>query len=97
IPPGNTPDWYALDVAGVILANGQSSRLYEKLVREKQLLQSVSAGSIEFRGPAMFEISATLSPGVDPAEVEKLIYEELDRMKTEPVSDVDLEKVRMLV
>ena len=97
IPPGNTPDWYALDVAGVILANGQSSRLYEKLVREKQLLQSISAGSMEFRGPSMFQISATLRPGVDPAEVEKLIYEELDRMKTEPVTDVDLEKVRMLV
>jgi len=97
IPPGNTKDWYALDVAGTILATGQSSRLYEKFVREKQLLQNISAGSMEFRGPSLFEISATLRPGVDPAEVEKLIYEELDRMKTEPVTDVELEKVRMLV
>src|SRR5262249_37179811 len=32
IPPGNTPDWYALSVAGVILSEGQSSRLYQKLV-----------------------------------------------------------------
>ena len=97
ISPGNTRDYYALDVAGVILANGQASRLYEKLVRERQILQNISAYSQEFRGPALFQVNATLRPGVDPAEVEKAIYEELEKLKTEPVTDQELEKVRMLV
>jgi zinc protease len=96
-PPGNTPDWYALSVAGVILADGQSSRLYQKLVKEKEIVQSVSAGPEDRRGPSMFTITLMLRPGKDPAEVEKLVYEELDRLKREPVSDAEMEKMRMQV
>src|SRR5207344_1941495 len=44
-----------------------------------------------------FWISATLNPDKDPKEVEKLIYANLERLKTEPISDLELEKVRMLV
>src|SRR6266567_4629805 len=44
IPPGNTPDWYALAVLGEVLSNGQSSRLYQKLVRETQVAQQANAG-----------------------------------------------------
>jgi zinc protease len=97
IPPGNTPDWYALSVAGVILADGQSSRLYQKLVKEKEIVQSVSAEPEERRGPSVFTVSLQLRPGKDPAEVEKLVYEELDRLKKEPVSDSEMQKMRMAV
>jgi len=97
IPPGNTPDWYAMSVAGVILADGLSSRLYQTLVKEKEIVQNVSAGPEERRGPALFSVSLMLRPGKDPVEVEKLVYEELDRLKKAPVSDAEMEKVRMAV
>jgi len=47
--------------------------------------------------PSLFWINATLNPDKDPKEVEKLIYADLERLKKEPVSDIELEKVRMLV
>ena len=43
IPPGNTPDWYALDVLGHVLSSGVSSRLYQKFVKEKEMALSVDA------------------------------------------------------
>jgi predicted Zn-dependent peptidase len=43
--PGNTPDFYALQVLGSALTGGQSSRLFQKLVREKELVTNISAAS----------------------------------------------------
>jgi zinc protease len=97
IPEGNTPDWYALSVAGLVLSQGTSSRLYLELVKDKRLVQEVSANAEEKRGPSLFWISTTLNPDKDPREVEKLIYADLERLKNEPVTDLELEKVRMLV
>ena len=91
--PANTPDFYALDMLGDILFGGSSSRLYQKLVKEKAVALQV-AGGVDFRrGPAMFQAFALLKPGQDPAEVEKLIYEELERVKTDGVTTAEMQKV----
>jgi zinc protease len=97
IPPGNTPDWYALYVLGEILSTGQSSRLYQSLVREKQVVVQTNAGTFERRGPSLFLVDLFITPGKDPKEVEKLVNEELERVKNEPVTDAELQKVRMEV
>ena len=84
--PANTPDFYALDMLGDILFGGPSSRLYQKLVKEKAVALQV-AGGIDFRrGPALFQAFALLKPGQDAGEVEKLIYEEFERVKTDGVT-----------
>jgi zinc protease len=91
--PANTPDSYALDMLGDILFGGPSSRLYQKLVKEKEVALQV-AGGIDFRrGPALFEAFALLKPGQDPGEVEKLIYEEFERVKNEGVTPSEMRKV----
>lgn len=95
IPPGNTPDFYALEVAGEILTGGLSSRLYQKLVKDREVAVRVSAGPNERRGPSLFWISVSVRPGKDLAEIERLIYEEIERIKAKPVADWELEKVRM--
>jgi predicted Zn-dependent peptidase len=97
IPPGNTPDWYALYVLGEILSTGQSSRLYQQLVRDKQVVVQVNAGTFERPGPTLFLVDLFITPGKDPKEVEKLVYEELERVKNQPVTDAELQKVRMEV
>jgi len=97
IPPGNTPDWYALYVLGEILSTGQSSRLYQQLVRDKQVVVQVNAGTFERPGPTLFLVDLFITPGKDPKEVEKLINEELERVKNQPVTDAELQKVRMEV
>ncbi len=95
IPPGNTPDWYAMDVLGDVLLGGQSSRLYQKLVKERQVAVSVFGGAQERRGPSLWSVTVMARPGTNPDEIEKLIYEEIERTKKEPVADWELEKVRM--
>lgn len=95
IPPANTPDWYALDVLGEVLASGQSSRLYQKLVKEEQVAVAAAGGVFMFRGPSILLLLALARPGKEMAEIEKLIYEEIERLKNEPIEDWELEKVRM--
>jgi zinc protease len=75
------------------LFGGPSSRLYQKLVKEKTVALQV-AGGINFRrGPALFEAFALLKPGQDASEVEKLIYEEFERVKTDGVTSAEMQKV----
>ncbi len=95
IPPGNTPDWYALSVLGAVLSDGVSSRLYQKLVKEKEIAQNISAGADERRGTSLFWFSMAARPNSDLAELEKLLYDEIDRLRNEPVEDGELDKVRM--
>ncbi len=92
---GNSPDSYALSVLGQVLSGGLSSRLYQKLVKEKEMALSVSAGPDERRGPSLFWVSLTVRPGIDLAGVEALVYEELEKAKTETIADWELDKVRM--
>ncbi|HEX9443959.1 MAG TPA: pitrilysin family protein [Candidatus Binatia bacterium] len=94
-PPGNTPDFYALDVLGDVLTSGVSSRLYQLLVKDKEVATGVSAGPAEQRGPALFYITVSARPGQDLAAIEKLVYDEVERVKREPVAAWELEKVRM--
>jgi predicted Zn-dependent peptidase len=95
IPPGNTADFYALQVLGSVLAGGQSSRLYQKLVKEKEMAVQVGGGAQERRGPGLAQIVVLARPGKDLAEIEKMVYAEVERLKTEPVADWELEKVRL--
>ena len=91
--PANTPEWYALDMLGDILFGGPSSRLYQKLVKEKAVALQVAGGIDLRRGPALFHAFVLMKPGQDPAEVEKLIYEEFEHVKTDGVTPAELEKI----
>lgn len=95
IPPGNTPDFYALQVAASILAGGQSSRLYQELVKEKEVAVTVGGGAQERRGPSLCSFFILARPGKDLAEIERLVYEQIERLQNEPVVDWEMEKVRM--
>jgi zinc protease len=92
--PGNTPDFYALQVLAAALQNGQSSRLYQKLVREKEMVTNVGGFMDEKRGVGAFYTNATLRPGVKEQDVEAAIYEEIERLKKEPIADWELQKAK---
>jgi zinc protease len=94
--PGDTPDWYALDVLSDILASGQSSIFTQKLVRDKEVATATGAFVEDERGPGLFQLIAIIRPGHTPEEVEKMINEEIERAKTQPYSNDVLAKVRML-
>ena len=95
IPAGDTPDWYALSVLGQVLSGGVSSRLYQKLIKDKEVALSAAAGPDERRGPSLFWFSITARPGTDLAVLEKLVYEEIERAQNEEITDWELSKVQM--
>jgi predicted Zn-dependent peptidase len=92
--PGNTADFFALQVLSAALQGGQSSRLYQKLVKEKEMVTNVGGGIREMRGPGGFYISATTRPTVKTADVEALIYEEIERLKRDGIADWELQKAK---
>ena len=92
--PGNTPEFYALQVLSASLQSGQSSRLFQTLVKDKQLATNVGGFMDEKRGVGALYISATVKQGVKPADVEAAIYEEIERLKKEGVADWELQKAK---
>src|SRR5205823_13096869 len=62
-----------------------------------QVAVQEGAGPFERRGPSLFIVDLLLVPGKDPKEVERLVYEELERLKNQPVTDTELQKIRMEV
>ncbi|HKQ34195.1 MAG TPA: pitrilysin family protein [Nitrospiraceae bacterium] len=89
------PDDYVFDVIDALLSDGLTSRLYTNLVREKRLAASVNSDSNYpgVRSPNLFVLNATPLAPHTTAEVESAIYAEIERLKTEPVSAKELEKV----
>jgi predicted Zn-dependent peptidase len=96
IPPGNTPPDYALDVLSTALGGGQSSRLYQSLVKDKELAVNVFCYIEEHKGPGTFNVVVLARPGKDLKEIENAVYAELDRAKSEPIADWELQKVHMM-
>jgi predicted Zn-dependent peptidase len=88
-------DDYIFDVIDAVLSDGLTSRLYTSLVREKRIAASVSSDSNYpgVRAPNLFVIGATPLATHTTAEVEAAIYAELERLKTEPISAREMEKV----
>ncbi len=89
------PDDFVFDVLDSVLSEGVTSRLYQKLVREKRVAVSVGtdSGFPGQRDPNVFVISAAPLAPHTAADVEAAVEEELERLKTEPVSAKELEKV----
>jgi zinc protease len=74
----------ALDVASSVLAGGKNSRLYKRLVYDTQMAQTVTAQQASGRLGSQFVITATARPGKSIADIQKIVDEELDRLRREP-------------
>src|SRR3984893_15827644 len=94
IPKTNSPDYYALNVLRTILFQGESSRMYQRLVDKDQIALDVSSAVEPAFDPTMVEVIAQPKQGVEPAACEKAIYEEVARLESAPVSDRELEKAK---
>jgi zinc protease len=95
IPAYNEPDYMPLNVLMSILGSGQSSRLYQKLVKEKELAANVFANAAARRATGLASVVALVRPGNDMEAVEKIVFEETTKAQTEPVADWELDKVRL--
>ncbi|HEX3121365.1 MAG TPA: pitrilysin family protein [Candidatus Acidoferrum sp.] len=94
VPKTDNADFYALNVMRTILFQGESSRMYQRLVDKDQIALDVSAQAEPAFDPTMLEVVAQPKQGIDPVKCEKSIYEELERLANAPVSDKELEKAK---
>ena len=93
-PPGNIADQYALQVLSSVLQSGDSSRLYQRLNKEKELVVGVGGFVDERIGPGGLYIGATVRPGKKAEDVEAAIYAEIERLQQQPIAEWELEKAK---
>ncbi len=95
IPPHDDPDSPALSLLSNILSDGESSRMHKRLVKDEEVAFGVF-GFLDSRlGPSLFRVIVASNAGVDIGVCERMVYEEIDRVKNEGISDDELEKARV--
>jgi predicted Zn-dependent peptidase len=94
IPPSRTPDHYPLELLALVLGDGESSRLYQKLVKERELLSEISVNTDDRRGPDLFSFWGVVSEGKSAADARRVIYDELTKIAREGITARELEKAK---
>ncbi len=94
VPQSSHPDFHALHVLENVMFFGQSSRLYLRLVDQDQLAISVEGGMKLAIDPTLFNISVQPKENVPIDRIEAALYQELERLKKEPVSEKELRKAK---
>ncbi len=95
VPNYKDEDAAALRLAQMILCErSRDARLYKKLIEEKAIATSVSGGFGISKDPTIFQIIATVKPDSSIDKVEKLLWDEINLMKSSPVTDHELQKVK---
>lgn len=86
--------YYITDLLTDILSGGGSSRLYQSLVKEKQLFSNIECYHFGSTENGLLSIEGKLVKGVKIEDAEKAVEQELDKMKTELVPEAELQKVK---
>ena len=86
--------YYITDLLTDILSGGGSSRLYQSLVKEQQLFSNIECHHFGSTDNGLVVVEGKLVKGVKIEEAEKAVEKELDKMKNEPVSAAELQKVK---
>jgi len=94
IPNFLNEDQYALSALSELLSSGKSSRLNQILIDEKQLVNTVYAYNMELKDPGVYMFLAVCNPGVDAKEVEKVLWEEIEKIKSGDIKQEELNKVK---
>jgi len=97
VPETANPDYYPLRVLQTILFSGQSSRMYQRVVDKDQLALSITSDLDFAFDPTLLVIASQPKANIQPELIEKAIYEELNKVATEPVSDQEIEKAKNIL
>ncbi len=94
VPEAKHADYYALDMLSSILSAGKSSRLYAALVDGKQLATSTFTNFGEAFDPTLFTVNAVTNKGKTVEDLEKSMYDEIEKIKKDGVTQAELQKVK---
>ncbi len=87
-------DFYAVDLLSDVLGNGPSSRLFRRLLKEKKLFSHIDCYITASIDPGLLIIEGKPSEGVSIPEAEAAIWQELDLLKKEAISEKELQKLK---
>jgi zinc protease len=88
------PDSYPLHILAKILSDGDSSRIHRSLVYEKQIALAAFGEAKLIEHPNLFYAVAIVQNGRQPADVQKVLLAELDKIKTDGVTDAELQRAK---
>jgi len=94
IPEFGHDDIYPLTVAARILFKGESSRLYQKMVYQDQSALAVAGDCFSLEDPGLFFTFAIMQPGHTAEEGQMSLFEQIDKLKQEPVDSMELQKAK---
>jgi zinc protease len=94
IAPDATPDAYPMHVLDKILGDGDSSRLYRSLVYEKRMALAAFGEAKIIEHPNLFFAVAIVQPGNRPEDVQRELITQIEKLKTEPVTEAELNRAK---
>ena len=93
IPPRRSPEFYALYLAGKVLYDGESSRLYQKLVKGEESVIQLFGFTDERRGPSSIFVGAIPKPEKDLSKIRETIMKEIHDLAAHGPTSEELEKI----
>jgi predicted Zn-dependent peptidase len=93
-PESKNEDYYALNILSSVLSSGQSSRLYSALVDKQQLATQVQTDFGDSFDPNLFNFYAVANKNVNETDLENAIYAEIEKIKTNGISETELQKIK---
>jgi zinc protease len=94
VPSTAHEDVYALWVLETLLLDGESSRAHRRLVEEDEKALRIWGGFSYSMDPTLFQVYMQVRQGVDPADCESALYEEIERVLAEPPDERELRKAK---
>lgn len=94
VPPIGSEDYYALDMLGILLSGGESSRMYKSLVDEQQVALQVLNSSFDLEDPGIAVALGICNMGVTIEQLEEAIDQEIAKVQEELISDREFQKLR---
>lgn len=96
-PKRRDKDSLVLNIIQNMLSTGTSSRLYQRMVKDDQVALSVDGSYEERRGPSQINFFVLYKPDQNKEKVRKILLEEINKLKTDLVSEVELQKAKNLI
>jgi predicted Zn-dependent peptidase len=94
VPYNGHPDSYPMFIMSKTLSDGQTSRIYRRLVYESGLALTAFGSSSFLEQPGVFSAVALVNPGKSPDQVEKALIAEFDRLKTDGITERELQRAK---
>jgi predicted Zn-dependent peptidase len=94
IPASRTPDHYALEMMALILGDGESSRLYQRLVKRDEICQEIAVATDDRRGPDLFSVWAVMASGHPVDKAQQAVFAELQSVAEKGVTERELQKAK---